>query len=59
MTSGAGRGGPLTRDIDRPLPATGIGTAAQVRDGAVDEAQNLERFVISDGPVHSAGDIPV
>jgi pimeloyl-ACP methyl ester carboxylesterase len=51
----------LTRDMHRTVPADAGGTAAQLRDGAiaVNEGQNPERFVIADGPVHSAGDLPV
>ncbi|WP_217163636.1 alpha/beta fold hydrolase [Streptomyces sp. AC512_CC834] len=51
----------LTRDMNRTIPADVTGPAAQARDGAIagNEGQNAERFVIADGPVHSAGDIPV
>lgn len=51
----------LTRDMNRTIPADATGGATQVRDGAIagNEGQNPEQFVIADGPVHSAGDIPV
>ncbi|MGW2129684.1 MULTISPECIES: alpha/beta fold hydrolase [Streptomyces] len=51
----------LTRDMNRTIPADATGPATQVRDGALaaNEGQNPEQFVIADGPVHSAGDIPV
>ncbi|MGC0384295.1 alpha/beta fold hydrolase [Streptomyces sp. SAI-129] len=51
----------LTRDMNRTVPADVTGPAAQLRDGAIaaNEGQNPERFVIADGPVHSAGDLPV
>ncbi|MZD07080.1 alpha/beta fold hydrolase, partial [Streptomyces sp. SID5785] len=50
----------LTRDMKRTVPAAATGAPAQLRDGAlaVNEGQNPERFVIEDGPVRSAGDIP-
>ncbi|WP_399886026.1 alpha/beta fold hydrolase [Streptomyces sp. BBFR51] len=51
----------LTRDMNRTIPADATGPATQVRDGAIaaNEGQNPEQFVIADGPVHSAGDLPV
>ncbi|MEV5455433.1 alpha/beta fold hydrolase [Streptomyces sp. NPDC052535] len=51
----------LTRDMNRTVPADATGTAAQLRAGAlaVNEGQNPEQFVIADGPVRSAGRIPV
>lgn len=51
----------LTRDMNRTIPSDATGMAPQVRDGALaaNKGQNPERFVIADGPVHSAGDIPV
>ncbi|MET8488050.1 alpha/beta fold hydrolase [Streptomyces tendae] len=51
----------LTRDMKRTIPADATGASAQARDGALatNEGQNPEQFVIADGPVHSAGDIPV
>lgn len=51
----------LTRDMNRTVPADATGTAAQLRDGAIaaNEGQNPEQFVIADGPVRSAGRIPV
>ncbi|CAM5231980.1 Alpha/beta hydrolase OS=Streptomyces tendae OX=1932 GN=GUR47_18250 PE=4 SV=1 [Streptomyces tendae] len=51
----------LTRDMKRTIPADATGAATQVRDGALaaNEGQNPEQFVIADGPVRSAGDIPV
>ncbi|MFC8007345.1 alpha/beta fold hydrolase [Streptomyces olivaceus] len=51
----------LTRDMNRTIPADATGVPAQVRDGAiaVNEGQNPEQFVIADGPVRSAGHIPV
>ncbi|MFJ6073880.1 alpha/beta fold hydrolase [Streptomyces sp. NPDC093065] len=51
----------LTRDMKRTVPATATGLAAQLRDGALaaNEGQNPEQFVIADGPVRSAGRIPV
>ncbi|WP_186779290.1 alpha/beta fold hydrolase [Streptomyces salinarius] len=51
----------LTRDMNRAVPADATGTAAQLRAGALaaNEGQNPEQFVIADGPVRSAGRIPV
>ncbi|MET9140060.1 alpha/beta fold hydrolase [Streptomyces parvulus] len=51
----------LTRDMNRTVPADATGVPAQIREGAlaVNEGQNPERFVIADGPVRSAGRIPV
>ncbi|MEU4147680.1 alpha/beta fold hydrolase [Streptomyces parvulus] len=51
----------LTRDMNRTIPADATGVPAQVREGAlaVNQGQNPERFVIADGPVRSAGRIPV
>ncbi|WP_031049453.1 alpha/beta fold hydrolase [Streptomyces sp. NRRL F-5650] len=51
----------LTRDMNRTVPADATGVAAQLRDGAlaVNAGQNPEQFVIADGPVRSAGRIPV
>ncbi|WP_432185218.1 alpha/beta fold hydrolase [Streptomyces tendae] len=51
----------LTRDMKRTIPADATGASAQARDGAIggNAGQNPEQFVIADGPVHSAGDIPV
>jgi pimeloyl-ACP methyl ester carboxylesterase len=51
----------LTRDLNRTVPATATGVAAQFRDGAIaaNQGQNPEQFVIADGPVRSAGHIPV
>ncbi|WP_217143738.1 alpha/beta fold hydrolase [Streptomyces sp. AC627_RSS907] len=51
----------LTRDMNRTIPADATGLAAQLRDGAIaaNEGQNPEQFVIADGPVRSAGRIPV
>ncbi|MFC8566782.1 alpha/beta fold hydrolase [Streptomyces sp. NPDC057245] len=51
----------LTRDMNRTIPADVTGVPAQVRDGAIaaNEGQNPEQFVIADGPVRSAGNIPV
>ncbi|MDT0609997.1 alpha/beta fold hydrolase [Streptomyces lancefieldiae] len=51
----------LTRDMNRTIPADATGMAAQLHDGAIaaNEGQNPEQFVIADGPVRSAGRIPV
>ncbi|WP_399139805.1 alpha/beta fold hydrolase [Streptomyces sp. NBUA17] len=51
----------LTRDMKATIPDDATGASAQARDGAIaaNEGQNPEQFVIADGPVHSAGDIPV
>ncbi|CAL9551047.1 alpha/beta fold hydrolase [Streptomyces sp. enrichment culture] len=51
----------LARDMKRTVPADATGASAQARDGAIgaNEGQNAEQLVIDDGPVHSAGDIPV
>ncbi|MFA3875267.1 alpha/beta fold hydrolase [Streptomyces sp. MMCC 100] len=51
----------LTRDMNRTIPSDATGMAAQLRDGALaaNEGQNPEQLVIADGPVRSAGRIPV
>ncbi|WP_255945337.1 alpha/beta fold hydrolase [Streptomyces odontomachi] len=51
----------LTRDMKRTIPADAQGAPAQVRDGALaaNQGKNPEQFVIADGPVRSAGHIPV
>ncbi|MFC7939255.1 alpha/beta fold hydrolase [Streptomyces sp. NPDC057387] len=51
----------LTRDMNRTIPSDATGMAAQLRAGALaaNEGQNPEQFVIADGPVRSAGRIPV
>ncbi|MFE3037882.1 alpha/beta fold hydrolase [Streptomyces canus] len=51
----------LTRDMSKTIPANATGMAAQLRSQAlaVNEGQNPEQFVIADGPVRSAGRIPV
>ncbi|MFF0745484.1 alpha/beta fold hydrolase [Streptomyces sp. NPDC004111] len=51
----------LTAGINRAIPASATGMAAQLRDQTigVNKGQNPERFLITDAPVRPAGNIPV
>uniref|UniRef100_A0AAU3GRM2 Alpha/beta hydrolase n=1 Tax=Streptomyces sp. NBC_01401 TaxID=2903854 RepID=A0AAU3GRM2_9ACTN len=51
----------LTADVSKAIPedATGIGAQLREQTIGVNEGENPEKYVIADGEVHSAGDVPV
>ncbi|MEK8145116.1 hypothetical protein NKH18_38095 [Streptomyces sp. M10(2022)] len=51
----------LTAGISKAIPesATGVGAQMRIQTFESNEGQNSEKFVIADGEVQSAGDIPV